>query len=248
MNSPAEKKRCFVIGPIGRPGDEERRHADWLLDGIIKPAFETFKDFTVRRADEIVGPGSINSQVINQLWDADLVIADMSFHNANAFYELAIAHMRHRPTILMIREDFDIPFDVAAFRAVVFSTGEYKDLIQAQRDLADAVSEAIKLESVENPVTHARGAFEIAEKGDPAIQVVTTELLSLRREVEQIRSRLRSIGRSGQPVNALLPSPPPTAISTLADFLLGGSPTVEQLKILGELAKTISREKREKAD
>jgi len=32
----AGSKLCFVIGPIGDAGTETRRHADWLLKGIIK--------------------------------------------------------------------------------------------------------------------------------------------------------------------------------------------------------------------
>jgi hypothetical protein len=34
----------------------------------------------------------VSSQIINRLHDAELVIADLSFHNANAFYEMAIRH------------------------------------------------------------------------------------------------------------------------------------------------------------
>jgi hypothetical protein len=83
----SEKKLCFVIGPIGDPGTDERSHADWLFDGIIKPVFaEHFRDkFEVPvRADQIVAPGSINTQVIARLFEVPLVIADLSLHNANA--------------------------------------------------------------------------------------------------------------------------------------------------------------------
>jgi hypothetical protein len=83
----SEKKLCFVIGPIGDPGTDERSHADWLFDGIIKPVFaEHFRDkFEVPvRADQIVAPGSINTQVIARLFEVPLAIADLSLHNANA--------------------------------------------------------------------------------------------------------------------------------------------------------------------
>src|SRR5258707_8067405 len=96
------KKVCFVIGPIGDPGTEIRRHADWLLEAIIDPVFEAhFQDFTVQRSDKISEPGSISSQIINLLHTAELVIADMSRENANAFYEMGIRHMKRLPTIHM---------------------------------------------------------------------------------------------------------------------------------------------------
>lgn len=38
MADKAEKKTCFVIGPIGAEGSPERTNADWLLKAIIVPA------------------------------------------------------------------------------------------------------------------------------------------------------------------------------------------------------------------
>ena len=35
-----KKKKCFVIGPIGAEKSPERTDADWLLQGIVKPALE----------------------------------------------------------------------------------------------------------------------------------------------------------------------------------------------------------------
>jgi len=173
---------CFVIGPIGGEGTDERRHADWLLKGIIRPVFERNRQLerlTVKRADEEQAPGSINSQVINRLWDATLVIADMSFLNANAFYELGIAHMRRRPTIHMIHKDSQIPFDQVPYRAIEFAIKDVDDIDNAQQQLESAAIEALKEGfQVENPVTHARGFFELAERADEPTKVLASELAS----------------------------------------------------------------------
>src|SRR4029077_4166673 len=89
----AMPKTCFVVGPIGDAGSPTRGHADWLLDEIIQPVFaEHFKDFEVIRSDKIAQPGMIDSEVINHLLDADLVIADLTFQNPNVFYEMGIRH------------------------------------------------------------------------------------------------------------------------------------------------------------
>ena len=115
-------KLCFVIGPIGETGSPERKHSEWVLEGIIRPVFsEHFPDYYVENAAQITTPGSINTQVISRLLEAPLVIADLSTHNANAFYELAIRHSPPLPTIHLIREDEKIPFDVAPLRAIRFS-------------------------------------------------------------------------------------------------------------------------------
>ena len=35
-----EKKLCFVVSPIGKADSEVRTHADWVLDGIIRPVMD----------------------------------------------------------------------------------------------------------------------------------------------------------------------------------------------------------------
>jgi hypothetical protein len=185
---PGENKLCFVIGPIGDAGSDERRHADWLLEGIIIPVFVAhFPDFKLERADRIGTPGMITSQIISRLIEAPLVVADMSFHNANAFYELAIRHMLGLPTIHMIIKGSKIPFDVGPHRAIVFARDEYREAVQAQNDLKLAIDEAMKPEfQVENPVTHARGRLKLDRHASPEMKVVMDAIDSFASRLSKI--------------------------------------------------------------
>jgi hypothetical protein len=61
------------------------------------------------RADEISEPGIITSQVIQHLLDDHLVIADLTGHNANVFYELAIRHAIRKPVLQLIQKGEQIP-------------------------------------------------------------------------------------------------------------------------------------------
>jgi hypothetical protein len=47
-----------------------------------------------------------------------LVIADLSFHNPNVFYELALRHATGQPTVLICRNEDKLPFDIADIRTV----------------------------------------------------------------------------------------------------------------------------------
>src|SRR5436190_149653 len=96
-----KKKICFVVGPIGDPESDIRVHADWILEEIVQPVVSQFPEFSVVRADQISPPGMIDAQVIQHLLDSDLVIADLSRENPNAFYEIGIRHMAQRPIIHM---------------------------------------------------------------------------------------------------------------------------------------------------
>jgi hypothetical protein len=180
------KKLCFVVGPIGEDDSEQRIHADWLLDGIILPTFERhFSEFAVERADKIPTPGMVSSQIINRLHEADLVIADLSFHNANAFYEMAIRHNVGKPIIHMIRKGERIPFDVIPHRAIPFSNVTPGDHYKARDLLLPAIQAAIEPGfEADNPIKHARGRLEVDKSADPALKVLSDEVSSLRSRLD----------------------------------------------------------------
>src|ERR1700722_9256339 len=149
----ADKKLCFVIGPIGDEGSDFRIHADWLLEGIIEPVMSEFPDFTVKRADHDPRPGLIDAQMINDLLNADLVIADLSFSNPNAFYEIGIRHMAQKPIIHMQLATEKPPFDLSLYRAIKFSRLKYRDLALARDELKRSVEAVLsKGYEIENPV------------------------------------------------------------------------------------------------
>jgi hypothetical protein len=178
-------KTCFVVGPIGDAGTPIRGHADWLLDQIIAPVFaEHFKEFEVIRSDKIALPGMIDSQVINHLLDADLVIADLTFQNPNVFYEMGIRHMAVKPIIHMFRAGEVIPFDVKLYRAIQFSLEHPKHLSEAREQLKQAVDAVLASGQVVNPVTHARGyAAALSQQATPGMDVILMEIESLKTRV-----------------------------------------------------------------
>jgi hypothetical protein len=187
------QKRCFVIGPIGEPGSPERVHADWVLHGIIEPAIPAF---IVERADQIAAPGMITTQVLDKLVSADLVIADLSGRNANAFYELAIRHHTGLPTIHIIREGEVIPFDVGQHRAIQFSLDSYAALSAAQKALKNSIEAALKPDFVpENPSTHAATFREVKKSASPAQQVLLEQNAAMADKLAAMALRIDRLER-----------------------------------------------------
>lgn len=187
----SERKRCFVVGPIGGDESDERIHADWLLEEIIQPVFdEHFKDFDVTRADKIAEPGQIDAQVIEALLDSELVIADMTTLNPNAFYEIGIRHMVAEPIIHMNLEGEKIPFDVGSYRSIKFSRKRPRDLKEARAALENAVNAALKKgHRVDNPVTAARGKIELRKTASSTERLLMDELQALKLKVANMESR-----------------------------------------------------------
>lgn len=156
---------CFYITPIGEEDSENRKHADLFLGSIVEPAIERL-GLKVVRADSIDKPGLITNQIIEYILRSKLVIADLSFHNPNVFYELALRHVSRLPTVQIVRKGDKIPFDVGNFRTIILDCTDIYSLVpkletykseiaaQARRVLEDP-------DAVENPVTSVYPAIKL---------------------------------------------------------------------------------------
>jgi hypothetical protein len=135
-------KTCFHITPIGEENSEQRKHADMMLENLLRPVLKDF-GFTAIRADHIERSGLINQQILEYLVRARLCVADLSFNNPNAFYELGVRHVCKLPTIQIIRKGDKIPFDVAQGRTITIDTSDVYTMVgrleSAKRELAEHI-------------------------------------------------------------------------------------------------------------
>src|SRR5262245_45762975 len=112
--------RAFVIRPFGKKKDSAGREFDFdaVQDRLITPALLQ-AGLSGTTTGEIVAAGSIREDMFSLILEADLVICDITLHNANVFYELGIRHaMRRRSTLLIKHDGSDDspPFDVLTDR------------------------------------------------------------------------------------------------------------------------------------
>lgn len=150
-------RTCFYITPIGAEGSEARKHSDMLLGSIVEPALESF-GLTVVRADGIDKPGTITRQIIEYVLRSRLVIADLSFHNPNVFYELAIRHAARLPVVQLVRAADRIPFDVNQMRTIHIDTTDIYTLLPRvetyKAEIASQVRRALDdPDAVDNPIS-----------------------------------------------------------------------------------------------
>ena len=115
-NAAEKKGTCFVVMGFGKKTDFETGRTldlDKTYRNIIKPAVKA-AGLECVRADEIPHAGVIDVPMYEQLLKADVVIADLSTSNKNAFYELGVRHALRPHTTIVICEDGakSFPFDV----------------------------------------------------------------------------------------------------------------------------------------
>jgi hypothetical protein len=75
------------------------------------------------RSDHLDRPGWITEQVFEEIYTANICIADLSFGNPNVFYELGVAQSANRPVITLIEKGQTIPFDIRDFRCIEYMCG-----------------------------------------------------------------------------------------------------------------------------
>lgn len=125
-------KKCFVITPIGGPTDSIRRHIDGIIDQAITPALMYKFDIDVsHRKYEI---GSINDKIIESIYKADLVIANLTQLNANVMFELAVRYCFGKPVIVIAEKGTNLPFDIIDQNTIFYindamGVGELRDTI-----------------------------------------------------------------------------------------------------------------------
>lgn len=162
------EKLCFYITPIGEESSAERKHADMLLKHLVEPAFSKF-GIQVVRADKIGRSGLISQQIFEHIVSSKFCVADLSFGNPNAFYELGVRHMTKLPTIQIIRKGDKIPFDVAQGRTIVIDVSDIYTLMDRMESAKNELIEHIK--NYLNPSDNNRGEDNPISIYLPGLQV-----------------------------------------------------------------------------
>ncbi|WP_410765796.1 hypothetical protein [Haloferax sp. DFSO60] len=186
-------KECFVICPIGDEGSETRDDADKLMEYIINKAVEEF-GYTTNRADEMPEPGNITTQIIEKVIESELVIADLTDHNPNVFYELALRHATGKPFIQLIDSSQSIPFDISEVRTIHYDF-DVRDADRASEKIKAQI-EAIEQDDseIENPISRAADMKSWRESDDP-VEKSLVEILerigSLNNRVEGVEKEIK---------------------------------------------------------
>lgn len=210
-------KKCFVIMPYGGSDEASRRHCDGIYHAIIAPA-AVAAGFEPKRSDIAGEPGNITHDIIRDLAESDVVIADLTTGNANVFFELGIRHaFRKSGTVHIVDGAQRLPFDVRQYRAIEFST-DLASVPDAVRSIAEAISKRQQSPArSDNPVHDAIPELPVnlMSVGDSALRdrLVSAEasLEEIGRQNDALTAKIKSLepswesdGQKGVDVDALL--------------------------------------------
>lgn len=192
LSNKSKKKKCFIITPIGDDESPIRRHINGIIDAAIEPVLG--ENYEIIVSYRMSSPGSINKQIINYIYESELVIANLTTLNPNVMYELAFRHSIRKPVItIMEKSNGKLPFDVTTERTI-FYINDSQGVLNLREALKGYVEEIEKtnIDELDNPIFSALESA-ITEKNilgkiktsDPIKPDATEYILNKLNEIEE---------------------------------------------------------------
>lgn len=176
-------KTCFVVSPIGEKDSEIRSNADKLFKYIISPVCESC-GFEPVRVDQINDSDSITQTIIDKLLSSELVIADISGHNPNVFFEMGYRKCTDKPIIHLKKKGETIPFDVNTVRTFEYDLTDLDNVEETKKRLEQTIGTF----SFENK-TNALGQDEENNK-QLFFQSILTMLYQIQDSITELKEQI----------------------------------------------------------
>lgn len=151
-------QNCVYLSERDHADSPPGTSAEVVYETLIVPAMEHFPDFRMNPRGYIHETGSISTQLVKEIVDADLVIADLTDLSASGYFELGVRYSAGRPTVLIGDLDYVMPVDAREFELVRYPFD------QSPRTAGD-------LETIETLVAAIRGALDAEPEGSGAARV-----------------------------------------------------------------------------
>jgi hypothetical protein len=217
---------CFYICPIGKIDSPTRKRSNQVYKHVVAATLEPL-GYTVVRADHMEQSGLITSQIIDGLLSSDLLVADLTDHNPNVYYELAIRHAVRKPFIQLIAEDQTLPFDIQGLRTITLDYRDLDSVFDARQTLTGMVSGIRSGKPVETPLTYAINIKSLEESGDSEARGIA-DIIS---EIKTLKQLIRvPSGQSGEASKRSLSSAQAdiaTLVATIGKLVDAGQITAE---------------------
>jgi hypothetical protein len=133
------KKSMFFICPLSGKGTKIRKRSDYLMEYILKDVANNL-GYVVKRAD-LSFDTKISESIHKEIFNSDVVIADLSDNNPNVYYELGKRHAWKGACVHLINDLKKIPFDLRDFRIFEYDLTDLEKAEELKRDISDNIKQ-----------------------------------------------------------------------------------------------------------
>ena len=187
-----KKKCCFIVTPLGEEKSETRRRADGVIEAVLRPVLKSL-EIEMITPHGISSPGSIPLQVIQNILNCELVIANLTELNPNVMYELAVRHAKGTPVICIAEYGTKLPFDISSERTIFYNNDMFGvDILK--NELKKMIEVALKDKTQDNPIYRADREFKLREavikkEGDSDFSYLLDKIDSLDNKVSLLTKK-----------------------------------------------------------
>ena len=132
-------KKCFIVCPIGSENSDTRRRSDLLFKHVISPVCKE-TNFEPISIDKENTNGPLTEEILQHLKNDELVIADLTEGNPNAFYEIGYRAALGKPAIHLIEKDAKIPFDVSVIRSYSYDLTDLDSVDEVKNRIIQTIN------------------------------------------------------------------------------------------------------------
>lgn len=195
-----EEKRptCGIVMPISAIDSCTETHWE-EVKGILTDAIESagYEANLVSNADDV---GIIQKRIVQNLYDNDIVVCDVSCKNANVMFELGLRLAFDKPTIIVNDDKTGYSFDTAPIEHLSYPRDlNYFKIVEFKDKLKDKILGTIKKakeDPLYSPFLKSFGEFKVAaiEHSEGSMNDVVLQRLD---DMQQ------AIGRLSRPMRAV---------------------------------------------
>ncbi len=142
---------CFVIMPFSKTS-EEHTEEYWTkhFESFVKPLIEINTGLETHRSQAL--RGDVLRQIITNLVVSRVVVADLTDHNPNVFWELEVRQSFKHGTVTIAEAGTELPFDVGVKGTLFYHPKNHLKTEEFRKLFGEAVRDCLK--HPDNPDSH----------------------------------------------------------------------------------------------
>lgn len=202
--STEKKLKCGLVMPISTMGSYSSSH--WLdVKSIIIEAVESIEkyDFEVKLVSEADGVSVIQKSIVQNLYNSDVVICDVSGTNPNVMFELGMRLAFDKPTIIIKDDLTNYSFDTGVIEHIEYPTDlRFGEIVKLKEIIVEKVLATYE-EAIEDPEASVFlgnfGQFKVVELDQEATSAekLSYEMLQdMQIEMSKISSQMNNLSGS----------------------------------------------------
>lgn len=151
MAKKKDRQRCFVIMPFGKTTPEHtEKYWTEHYRTFLKPLIEENINLQAYRSKPL--RVDILREIITSLVTSPVVVADLTDHNCNVYWELGVRQSYKHGTVTIAQQGTELPFDIGSKGTLFYTPDDHLKIPSFRKNFKEAIRDC--LQNPERPDSH----------------------------------------------------------------------------------------------